>query len=463
MKSFLRHILPLNPPPKGETAPNSNFGRGLRGRTTFLIIALSIIAYYLFTYSYERTDFFELFGLYTVLFVCFGWLYSFQKYNFKLLLICVIFFRLILLVAIPHLSQDFYRFIWDGRMLLVGFNPYLNTPESFIHAHQFPIESAAELYQGMGELNGSNYTNYPSLNQLSFALANLFSFNSISGAVIAMRIQLILADIGIIWIGRKLLIALKKPVHLIFLYALNPFIIIELTGNLHYEGFMLFFLLLAIYLIHTKRIQLGAVFFAFSVLVKLIPLLFLPLFIKHFSLKKLSAFYLLIFGVLLIGFLPFFSFSFLTNYAESVGLWFQKFEFNASFYYLAREIGYALSGYNEIALIGKILPVIVFITVLLISLFRNNKTSSQLLTNMLFAITIYYLLSTTVHPWYIASLVLLMPFTQFRSYPIVWSYLVFLSYYTYTTNNFQENYWLLVIQYGVVILLFLQQIIRQVR
>ena len=41
-------------------------------------------------------------------------------------------FRLIILISTPNLSQDFYRFFWDGQLILNGFNPYLNTPNQII-------------------------------------------------------------------------------------------------------------------------------------------------------------------------------------------------------------------------------------------------------------------------------------------------------------------------------------------
>ena len=58
---------------------------------------------------------------------------------------------------------------------------------------------------------------------------------------------------------------------------------------------------------------------------------------------------------------PFFLMEFVTNYSKTVGLWFGNFEFNASIYYLARAIGYGITGYNEIATIGKVLPLILYL------------------------------------------------------------------------------------------------------
>jgi len=404
----------------------------------FALIGLSAILYFLFAYHIHRSDFTNVFVIYAALFLLFLGIYQPKKNNFLILASVGILFRIIFIVAIPNLSQDFYRFIWDGRMLLNGFNPYLFTPESFIQNGELPINQAQELYKGMGQLNGSNFTNYPPINQLCFVLANLFSSNSILGSVIVMRIQIILADIGILYFGKKLLEQLHLPVSAIFLYFLNPFIIIELTGNLHFESVMLFFLVWSLYLLHAGKWKTAAVVLACSIAVKLIPLLFLPLFYQRFKLKQLIIFYGIILTTVVLLYLPFFNATFITNYTQSVGLWFKTFEFNASFYYLARAIGYQISGYNQIAVIGKIIPLLVISIILIITFFRENKTSIQLITAMLFSLSIYFFLSTTVHPWYVASLVLLSIFTKFR-FALVWSFIIILSYHAYANNVFNEN------------------------
>jgi len=404
----------------------------------FALIGLSAILYFLFAYHIHRSDFTNVFVIYAALFLLFLGIYQPKKNNFLILASVGILFRIIFIVAIPNLSQDFYRFIWDGRMLLNGFNPYLFTPESFIQNGELPINQAQELYKGMGQLNGSNFTNYPPINQLCFVLANLFNSNSILGSVIVMRIQIILADIGILYFGKKLLEQLHLPVSAIFLYFLNPFIIIELTGNLHFESVMLFFLVWSLYLLHAGKWKTAAVVLACSIAVKLIPLLFLPLFYQRFKLKQLIIFYGIILTTVVLLYLPFFNATFITNYTQSVGLWFKTFEFNASFYYLARAIGYQISGYNQIAVIGKIIPLLVISIILIITFFRENKTSIQLITAMLFSLSIYFFLSTTVHPWYVASLVLLSIFTKYR-FALVWSFIIILSYHAYANNVFNEN------------------------
>ncbi|WP_283636135.1 glycosyltransferase 87 family protein [Aquaticitalea lipolytica] len=434
----------------------------------------SVLFYASFAYDLVRTDYTKLFTLYIALFFLFYKLIQVNKDNFKFLVVLAIIFRVVFLFAIPNLSQDFYRFIWDGRMIIQGFNPYLYTPESFININIFPIAQAQELYNGMGELNGSHFTNYPPIKQLVFMIAALLSGKSIIGSAIVFRIFILAADIGTLYFGKKLLERLNLPTHNIFWYLLNPLIIIELSGNLHFEGIMIFFLVWSLYLFHSGKWKWAAIVFALSISVKLIPLLFLPLFFKYFiqhrftksdvatsktlrnGIINLIGFYAIVVITTLLLFTPFFSSEFINNYTKTVALWFSDFEFNASIYYIARSIGYAITGYNEIAIIGKFIPLITIISVLGFTFLRKNNGVQQLIISMLFVTTLYYFTSTTIHPWYITTLVFLSVFTNYK-FPIVWSIMLIISYFAYA-NNYNENLWLIAIEYAVVFSVFIYEV-----
>jgi len=423
--------------------------------TVFLLFTL-VVGYSFVAYFLERTHFYQLIFIWFFLFIVTFLLIKKQQQNIGFLIAISVLFRLIFLVSIPNLSQDFYRFIWDGRMILNGFNPYLSLPQSFIENRHFPIPQALNLYAGMGDFNGSHYTNYPPINQLCFFIAALFAKKSILGGVIVMRFLIIFADVGIFYFGKKLLQKLDLPVQNIFLYLLNPFIIIELTGNLHFESVMLFFLVWSLYLLSQKKWVGAAILLALSVSVKLIPLLFLPLFYQWFvktqkkhGFLKLIAFYSIIFVTIILLFLPFYSSEFITNYTKSVGLWFKTFEFNASVYYLFRAIGYQFRGWNEIAIIGKIMPTLSLLFLIGITFFRKNTSLQQLITALLFGLSFYYFTSTTVHPWYIASLVLLGVFTRYR-FPIIWSFVIVFSYQAYANTPWKEHLLWVFFEYLVV-------------
>ncbi|MGJ8761579.1 MAG: mannosyltransferase [Polaribacter sp.] len=440
-------------------------------KDVFLIL-ISTLLYVIFAYYLERTEFYKLLFLWFSLFTCFFFLIKSKSINISTLIGLVILFRLIFLFAIPNLSQDFYRFIWDGRMILEGLNPYLSLPKTYIQQGLHPIAETSNLYAGMGEMNGSHYTNYPPINQLCFLIAALFASKSIFGSIVVLRLIIILADIGILYFGKKLLERLNLPVKNIFLYALNPFIVIEMTGNLHFEPVMLFFLIWSFYKLHQQKWIWAAVLLACSVSVKLIPLLFLPLFFQWFvnskmnatsikksysdkklkwitafsGIKKLIGFYAITLSTIIILFLPFYSSEFVNNYANSVGLWFRNFEFNASFYYIFREIGYLFRGYNEIAIIGKITPILTILFLVIITFFRKNNSLIPLITAMLFGLCFYYFTATTVHPWYLATPLILSVFTKYR-FPIIWTIVIIFSYQAYANNPWEENLWLVGIEY----------------
>jgi hypothetical protein len=438
-------------------------------KTPLLLVLTACLFYASFSYDLVRGDFIKLITLYTGLFFISWKLLQLEKNNFWFLAGAALLFRLIFIAAIPNLSQDFYRFIWDGRMIVEGWNPYLHLPGNLIKDGIAPIAQAKELFTGMGGLSGSHYTNYPPLNQLIFAIAGLFAGKSILGSVIVMRLIIIAADLGTLYIGKKLLENLNQPVNRIFWYILNPFIIIELTGNLHFEGVMLFFLIWSLYLLHKKKWILSAVVFAASVSLKLIPLLFLPLLLRYFTTEnsqnrlnfgKLILYYLIVGGVVILSFLPFLSSALISNFSASIGLWFQKFEFNASVYYLVRWVGFQVKGYNTIETAGKVLPVIVFYILAGLAVFRKNNSAQRLITTMLLGVSVYFFLSTTVHPWYIATPLLLSVFTRYR-FVIIWSFMVIFSYFAYSDVVFRESLWLVALEYIVVIGMFIYEISKE--
>ena len=148
-------------------------------RVPLLAVVISLFFYWTFAYQLDRADFPKLIGLFIGLFL---FAYTLLTYNHAKIWVLVgagVLFRVILFPAIPNLSQDFYRFLWDGRLLIQGINPYLITPETYLSAGHEVVPQAQELYQGMGSLNASHYSNYPPVNQLCFAIAALFAKNSI--------------------------------------------------------------------------------------------------------------------------------------------------------------------------------------------------------------------------------------------------------------------------------------------
>ena len=404
-----------------------------------------MVLYALWAYDLERFEHFTLLTLYSVLFGCYYLILRQVKIKEQHLTYLALALRLVFIAAIPNLSQDFYRFIWDGRLILSGLNPYLTTPDNLMISQPNLFPQMKTLFEGMGALSAEHYSNYPPLHQLPFILAAIISKHSILGSVVILRLLLIGADIGILFFGKKLLRKLQLPTMNIYWFILNPLVIVELTGNLHFEGLMLFFFVMALYYVHTQKWHLAALTMALSIAVKLVPILSLPLFLNKLGWKKSIRFYLTVGIVFMLLFAPFLKDNFFENYSATIGLWFSKFEFNASFYYLLNWGVETILNFELIHSMGVI--VVSFIGLQIIYQLLQNKTkTTALITTVLWVFTGYYLISTTVHPWYIISLLLLSIFTPFK-FARVWSYTLILSYFAYHQFNVEEKGVILCLEY----------------
>lgn len=358
-------------------------------------------------------------------------------------------FRGMLLFSIPGLSDDFYRFIWDGRLLAAGRHPFLEIPSYYLE-HDLSIPGIDRaLFE---KLNSPEYfTIYPPVAQFIFWLSAKLSPNSIHGSVLVIKLFILLSEIATLHVIRKLLIQFSLPSSRVLLYALNPLVILELSGNIHLEAILILFLLLSILLLGRKKLLLSAASFSVAVCVKLIPLVFLPALLPGLKWKKFLAYSIIVVIVSALLFIPLMDESIVTGFQSSLGYYFKKFEFNASIYYLVREFGYWYFGYNIIQTAGWQLGIISGLMILLIS-FRNFNTryvaglDADFFRTLLFVLFSYFLFTTTLHPWYITTLFALSIFTEFR-FTLVWTAMIFLTYSGYHANGFKENLWLIAFEY----------------
>ncbi|MCG8699196.1 MAG: hypothetical protein MI922_14170, partial [Bacteroidales bacterium] len=349
-----------------------------------------------------------------------------------------------------NLSDDYFRFIWDGQLIANNISPFSLLPPVIAENEsiQFPLKDY--LYLHLNSLQRSNYSCYTPLNMVFFYIPTVLFPKSALAAVIGMRVIIILAEIGTILLGKKILQKLHLPVQNIMLYAFNPLIIIELTGNLHFEAVMIFLLVVAIYLLICEKVWQSAIFMGLAISIKLVPVILLPVLFRKLKLSKWML-YSLLTGVVVITLLSPIVFSEgLYGFQKSIALYFKTFEFNASMYYIARYIGFKITGYNIIAVAGPMLTAIAAVLILVISFVRRNESITILLASFTIVYALFYILTTTVHPWYLTTLVALSVFSRYR-FPIVWSMVVCLSYFTYSQPGFKEDTWILLIEYATVL------------
>ncbi len=367
-------------------------------------------------------------------------------------LLLAVLLRVLLVAGFPALSDDIYRFVWDGRLQLAGHNPFDHPPNWYIEQGAAIPGIDQALYD---RLNSQEYHSiYPPVAQLVFTFSCWLFPQSLLGSSIIMKLFLLLGEIGSIILLLGLLRRWQLPLERVLIYALNPLMIVEIVGNLHFEGAMVFFLLLALWFGARSNWWRSAVAMALSVASKLLPLMFFPYLIRPIGFWRSIPYFFLLFAVFGLCWWPLVNSEFLANFGSSFELYFRRFEFNASFFFLLRWIGYQIEGQNLIASIGPNLGKVVFIVIFLTALFDENKSWKKLPSRWLLAIMVYLLAATTVHPWYTSLPLVLCIFTHWR-FPVLWTWLITFTYITYTQFPYQENYWIVGLEYGLVLLLFL--------
>jgi hypothetical protein len=480
-------------------------------RTFFVVSAVSILAASVVGLGFlvERSDTASLLLLYSLAFAAYLLCYRLAQTprQVKQLLVVAVLVRAVLVPAMPNLSDDIYRFVWDGRLLAQGYDPFAYLPSEIIagkgNVTALGIDQA--LYD---QLNSPDYyTIYPPVNQAVFALAAWLSPTSVRGSAIVIRLIIFAAELLTLWLLWQLLntepysrrqtrndeygpshgrsetartssfsirhslfdILFKRgshpkasiyqpPPRAILIYALNPLVIIELTGNLHFEALMITFVLGSVYLLRQQKLILSGVALALAVCTKLVPLIFLPLYLRRLGWKRAALFYAVV-GITTVAlFLPLVTLELLSGMRDSVGLYFQKFEFNASVYYLIREIGFYRKGYNIIQSAGPWLAIGTFLLIIVYTLLERQHL---LLASFSWVWLIFLLLSTTVHPWYLTPLLAFSVFTPYR-YVVLWSGLIFFSYAGYSATGFSENLWVTALEYAAVGGLLVWEVHRRV-
>ena len=350
--------------------------------------------------------------------------------------------RFLLLFSFPNLSDDIYRFYWDAIVVSKGMSPY-----AFFPLEIKDIINDEILFK---QLNSPEYYSvYPPINQLLYFLA-FVGTESIQSFASVLKVEYLLFDITGLYFLRRLVNYFQLPMKAWSIYAFNPLVIIEGIGNLHIEIVMTALLIVALFYAFCFKDWLKtAFFFSAAVGVKLVPLIIGPfLFFRwgRISFVKLlgwsMVFFMVFFGPIIFGLD-------IDTFSQSLDLYFRKFEFNASIYYIFRSVGYVFLGYNLIGYLGPLLSIIVLGATLYFALKSVGANFFKWIEYLVITWTIYLLFSTIVHPWYLIPVVLLSSLSTIR-FPLIWSFLIILSYGSYNSDPFQENLLLVTIEYGLL-------------
>lgn len=405
-------------------------------------------------YIARQTQFYHILAGYAIAFGAFGWLLSLDRnvISMRFLVILAVSGRLMLFGSVPLLSDDIYRFLWDGLRWLDGGNAYLGIPTNVItllarepaYAKLYPLLNSPDYY-----------TIYPPILQFLFIPAAQVwrSTGSLIWSAGIIRLCFMGGDL-LAWIGMK---KLHIPDRRRLWYFLNPLVTVEIFGNLHAEGVMVGLLALATgWLLGAKTTGMSGMAFAGSVSTKLTTAVFGPLLLLTLPPRKRQVWLVAALGITLLVAWPILMAVWQGGFLESLDLYFRKFEFNAGLYYLIRQIGWQIAGFNPIGYVGPALGILGMATVLIIATRSRKSNLKNAGEAMLWTLMAYLLTTTTLHPWYLITLVFLGVLTT-RRFPIAWSFLVVLSYSHYLHGNFHERFGWIALEYGLLLVAMIRE------
>ncbi|MBM3276936.1 MAG: hypothetical protein FJY95_02480 [Candidatus Handelsmanbacteria bacterium] len=320
------------------------------------------------------------------------------------LLALALLFRLTLLFSAPSLSDDVYRYVWDGRVQLAGINPYLYAPDAPEVAHL-----RDGLYSGINHKDIS--TIYPPLAQGFFLLVCALHLG-----LWMMKGSLVLVELGLILLLLRILRQRGQDPRRVLLYAWNPLPLIEVAGSGHLDVLAVSLLLLALYWLEAGR-RLPAVWAAAgAILAKFLPVLALPLFWRGLRGQRRLLWWLpLLVGL---GFLPYAGAG--MQLFAGLEAYLRHWRFNDAFFSLTYQaLGQGEPALHKAKLLGAGL-------LGLVALWAWHR-APDLYRGAFAVLGAYLLLTPTLHPWY---LVWVLPFLALFPSP-AWLYLsgaVFLAY-----------------------------------
>lgn len=327
--------------------------------------------------------------------------------------------RLVMILSVPILEVDFYRYMWDGAVTVSGSNPYKYSPKNLLNDNNNASKELKELaLKNENILKRINHpelkTSYPLVAQAVFAITNLIKPFSLS----AWKFVLLFIDIIIFILIYILLKKLKLPESNLIIYWWNPILIKEVFNSGHMDVLVFPFLLGSMLLYLSNRYLFSFTTLTAAVGIKLWPVLLFPVFIRKFisDWKKLLQ-YFLIFSVLsILILLPLFISYFDTG--SGIEAYSRSWQNNESFFRIVLAISefiLPLIGYHpgHGQSVSRIIVGILAI-ILVLYLIRNKiKNELDYFRIGLAIIAITFFISPTQFPWYY---IWMLPFLTFIPY-----------------------------------------------
>ncbi|HEY1938316.1 MAG TPA: glycosyltransferase 87 family protein [Candidatus Angelobacter sp.] len=339
-------------------------------------------------------------------------------------LILAAVWHFLFLLKPPGSDDDIHRYLWDGRVQRLGYNPYVIVPDNPALAGLHTPETRT--------LNHPDLPSpYPPGAQLFFR-----AVTALHESVFSLKIAFVLCDCAIVFLLLDLLRRTGQGEHWILAYAWNPLLAIEVAGSGHVDIVGALLLLVSVSALWRKWRAIAAVAFALAVSVKFLPIVLVPLYWRRLRIRD-ALLALFVFGLL---YLPFLERGRIPT--GSLGTYVQSFRFNDPVFTMLERIAspHAVAG----------LAVLMGFLVAGWMRRRSNDLSSDAFA---WPMATSLFCAPVVYPWY---LLWMLPFVRSVStLPImVWTVSIIPTYYVWHLRALGQLWllprWIMVLEYGAV-------------
>jgi alpha-1,6-mannosyltransferase len=324
----------------------------------------------------------------------------------------------------PGADDDIHRYIWDGRVQRLGYNPYVLVPGDPALAGLHTPETRT--------LNHPDVASpYPAGGELFFR-----GVTAIHESVFAMKAAFVICDFAIVFILLDILRGSGRGAHWVLAYAWNPLLAVEVAGSGHVDIVGALLLVVSMAALLRRWRAVAALAFGMAVAVKFLPIVLLPLYWRRVRIRDgllaVAAVALLYVPFLEHGRIPF----------GSLSAYVQIFRFNGPVFA-------ALDRVAAPRLVASLAVLAGFAT----AIWMRRKSAEVSPEEVAWPMAASLFCAPVVYPWY---LLWLLPFVRSASTAplIVWTVSIIPIYYVWHLRALGRPWslplWAMLLEYGCV-------------
>jgi hypothetical protein len=320
-------------------------------------------------------------------------------------------------------DDDIHRYVWDGRLQRLGYNPYLVVPSDPALAGLHTLETRT--------LNNAYLPSpYPAGAELFFR-----AITAIHESVFTLKVAFVVCDFVLVFILLDILRRSGQGAHWVLAYAWNPLLAVEVAGSGHIDIVGVLLLLLSAAALVRRWRMVAAITFGLAVAVKFLPIVLLPLYWKRVRLRD-AALAAIVVGLLYVPFLDHGRIP-----TGSLGTYVHSFRFNDPVFAALERVA-----------APRLIAGIAVLAGLLTAIWTRRKSA---ISPGAFAwpMAASLLCAPVVYPWY---LLWMLPFLRSAStLPIIiWTVSIIPTYYVWHLRSLGRPWllpgWIMWLEYGCV-------------